>query len=256
MAAVQPVLQRMTPAEKARFVKECNAKGVKGKTAKGVVKGVDKGRGKAGYVSAVVVAVVALVGVGAYVWRRINTNGEPLPESDGMGLGQRLPTTPLSNSFITSRTRTSSPAQIENEDTYPQDSIDRGIDICKEKRFTDNNKRRRGAACRNQTGKLRREYVWGHCSFKESKSTEHCTYVPPTPDEILRRRREQETHIYDSPFLNPGPSSPVEEQEYRQIVKRVTRENKIYDIQRREQQNLESRLENIATNNYPPRARL
>lgn len=61
MAAVQPVLQRMTPAEKARFVKKCNAKGVKGKTAKGVVKGVDKGRGKAGYVSAVVVAVVALV---------------------------------------------------------------------------------------------------------------------------------------------------------------------------------------------------
>ena len=41
MAAVQPVLQRMTPAEKARFVKECNAKGVKGKTAKEVVKGVD-----------------------------------------------------------------------------------------------------------------------------------------------------------------------------------------------------------------------
>ena len=61
MAAVQPMLQRMTPAEKARFVKKCNAKGVKGKTAKGVVKGVDKGRGKAGYVSAVVVAVVALV---------------------------------------------------------------------------------------------------------------------------------------------------------------------------------------------------
>ena len=75
MAAVQPVLQRMTPAEKARFVKECNAKGVKGKTANGVVKGVDKGRGKAGYVSAVVVAVVALVGVGAYVWRRTNLQG-------------------------------------------------------------------------------------------------------------------------------------------------------------------------------------
>lgn len=70
MAAVQPVLQRMTPAEEARFVKECNAKGVKGKTAKGVVKGVDKGRGKAsdkaadpvpGIVAAVVTVLIALV---------------------------------------------------------------------------------------------------------------------------------------------------------------------------------------------------
>lgn len=82
MAAVQPVLHRMTPAEKARFVKECNAKGVKGKTAKGVVKGVDKGRGKAsdkaadpvpGRVAAVVTVLIALVLTVSYA--RMKTRG-------------------------------------------------------------------------------------------------------------------------------------------------------------------------------------
>lgn len=177
MAAVQPVLQRMTPAEKARFVKECNAKGVKGKTAKGVVKGVDKGRGKAGYVSAVVVAVVALVGVAAYVWRRINTNDEQLqnptllnPENNGGHRPGLLP-----------------PTQIEDE--YSQEHIAKGETICKQ-RFrlnapfnTDSNKKK---VCKRLTLKLRKQNIYGHCKYVHP-ITDSCTYVPPTDEERMRR---------------------------------------------------------------------
>lgn len=100
MAAVQPVLQRMTPAEKARFVEECNAKGVKGKTAKGVVKGVDKGRGKAsdkaadpvpGIVAAVVTVLIALVLTVSYAKRcRIRTRD--LKRSDIQWIDPRIET--------------------------------------------------------------------------------------------------------------------------------------------------------------------
>jgi hypothetical protein len=164
MAAVQPVLQRMTPAEKARFVKKCNAKGVNGKTAKGVVKGVDKGRGKAGYVSAVVVAVVALVGVGAYTLRRVTLDQHS------------------NNDAIQQRQRQRSP-RIDNYDELAQHrhrpmNNDEAKQLCEAtftKQLTEADARIKRILCNERYHDLRQKGLTGECILKRSTDNK-CTY--------------------------------------------------------------------------------